>query len=360
MGILPGRQKDPVGLSFEGNLVKYAELEPIGGGRMRVAGWGARSFSVGAEPETVQASEEHEAHAEPVIPLQETDAASSNPLMQPWTMGVLRKLKRKPVYASFADGDVLVKFITLPELTEQEVARMIELRHREYLPLPNAQIVYDFSIVRFTQGGNKKEARAKGTGTGDTELRVMVSGAERGTYLMYREAIAQEGVVLRSLETNQVAITRACNFLLGPEDAGTYAMLYLSETYSIVNFVVDHGLYYSRLLEQGLEVLTPDEAGNRRAERLLRELYRSVDFFSVESRGIPIDTLFLVNGGAEPDAGITRRMQQFLAERLAVEVQTIGEACRESDLLAVPQGASTGTVLLPVGLALRATGEGGA
>ena len=45
MGILPGRQKDPVGLSFEGNLVKYAELEPIGGGRMRVAGWGARSFS---------------------------------------------------------------------------------------------------------------------------------------------------------------------------------------------------------------------------------------------------------------------------------------------------------------------------
>jgi Tfp pilus assembly PilM family ATPase len=334
----------------EGDVIKFAELQPMGGGRHRVGRWGARSF----REVTEAAPQDPGDMTVPVDPLEQI--VPGGPLNQPWTVKALRKLKRYPVFASFADSDVLVKFITLPDLSEQEIAGMVELRHREYLPLPNAQVVYDFSIVRFLA---QLESDSEEAAEDQAEMRVMVTGAERGTYLMYRETIAQEGIILRSLETNQAALTRACNHLLGPESSGTYAALYLSETYSIIIFVVEGGLYYSRLLEQGLVALTPDETGKRRVERLLRELYRSVDFFSVESRGVPIEKLYVINGGANPDSGTSHRIRQFLASRLSVDVQTLQEAMGESDRITLPQGQLVGTLLLPIGLALRAHTEGG-
>ena len=266
-----------VGFSLEGDGVKYAELVAIGGGRYRVGRWGMRGF--GSPPDEVEGAV-LETPIEPPGP--------GGPLLQPWTAGVLRKLRKFPFYASLSDGDVLMKFITLPELTTSEVARMVELRHREYLPMPNKEIVYDFSLTRFVPLAEEGEdAGEEGAGersrVEEAELRVTVAGLERAIYLGYREAMGQEGVLLRSLETNQAAITRGGNFLLGQANPGTYALLYLSDNYSMINFVVDGGLYYSRMLEQGLRTLTPDETGRRRAERLLREIYRSVDKFVAES-----------------------------------------------------------------------------
>jgi Tfp pilus assembly PilM family ATPase len=252
-----------------------------------------------------------------------------------------------------------MKFITLPVLSETEVARMVELRYREYLPMPRADIVYDFSVTRFSY--SQEEADQEGDEAGssvslnpaDDELRVTVMGLEKGAYLGFKEAFASQGVLIRSIETNQCALARGYNFLLGPEHSGTYAALYLNDTYSIVNFVVDHGLYYSRLLEHGLQSLTPDESGKRRVERLLRELYRSVDFFSVESRGIPIEALYIANGGISPDSGVTRRIQRFLGENLSVEVVSLKEVVEMDDRIVLPSGTVAGTLVLPIGLALR-------
>jgi Tfp pilus assembly PilM family ATPase len=338
-----------VGFALEGSSVKYAELVQVGGGRYRVGMWGTRAFS-GPEPAP---------EGEPAAP-PSTPAAPAIPLLQPWTSGILKKLRKYPVYASFADTDVLMKFITLPELTVAEVARMVELRHREYLPMPNKEIVYDFSLARYLSV--EEEQEGVGTppaGREPSELRVMVAGVERGIYLTYRESISQEGVILRGLETNQSAITRGCNFLLGEANPGTYAVLYLGDANSVVNFVLDGGLYYSRTLEHGLQTLTPDEAGRRRAERLLREIYRSVDFFSVESRGIPVDTLFLVNGGLVPDLAVARRIQYFLAERLNVDVRVLHDVVENQDRVAFPPGTVAGTLLVPIGLALRSVAEEG-
>jgi len=347
-----------VGLSIEGNVVKYAEVLHSGG-RFRIGQWGMRWFGGPEDEPAPDAALEDEESGEGTEP-----PSGWGPLMQPWTLGVLRKFKRAPVFASFSDRDVLTKFITLPELTAQEVARMVELRQREYLPMPNADIVYDFSIVRFAmstpaaeQGEDIKDM-FRGPAQ-ESELRVAVAGVERGIYLAYREAIAQEGVILRSLETNQAAITRGTNSILGSDRSLTYAVLYLSDTYSIVNFVVEGGLYYSRVLEQGLQDLSHDEAGRRRADRLLREIYRSVDFFSVESRGVSVETLYLANGGTQPDPGISRRIQYFLSERLATDVMTLQEVAEEKEDFSPPGGLLAGSLLLPLGLGLRAVSEVG-
>jgi Tfp pilus assembly PilM family ATPase len=336
-----------VGFALEGNSVKYAELVQAGGGRYRVGLWGTRAFD-GPEPTT---------EAEPAAPAT-SPTLPAIPLLQPWTTGILKKLRKYPVFASFADSDVLMKFITLPELTVAEVARMVELRHREYLPMPNKEIVYDFSLARYVSVEEEEGAAPPG-GREPAELRVMVAGVERGIYLTYRESISQEGVILRGLETNQSAITRGCNFLLGEANPGTYAVLYLGDAYSTVNFVLDGGLYYSRTLEQGLQTLTPDEAGRRRVERLLREIYRSVDFFSVESRGVPVDTLFIVNGGLVPDLAATRRIQYFMAERLSVDVRVLHDVVEDQDRIILPAGTVAGTLLTPIGLALRSVAEEG-
>jgi len=356
LGILPGKSTGAVGLSVEDNTVKYAELQQASGGRFRIGMWGSRNLTEIEDPSLEEATSEA-----PPLPIQ---AGAGSPLQRPWAIGLLQKLKRYAVFASFADRDILLKFLSLPELNEQEVARMVELRHREYLPMPRADIVYDFSITRFdhphTQSsGNGAEDKVVVDTGGEGELRVMVSGIERGAYLVYRESIADQGLILRSLETNQIAFSRGCNFFLGRDHPGTYAALYLNDTYSMVNFVVSRGLYYSRLLEPGLQNLTPDDAGSRRLDRLLRELYRSVDFFSVESRGVPIETLYIVNGGLAADPGITNRIQKFLSERLSVKVQTLQEVAEENDRIVLPAGTLAGTLILPIGLALRNHGEMG-
>ncbi len=350
-----------VGLSIEGDTLKYAELQSMGGGRWRIGVWGSRRFGTVQEasiPQEDMVPPEIEAEAVETV-------VSGGPLRQPWTLGVMDKLKKYPVYASLADRDVLMKFITLPVLSETEVARMVELRYREYLPMPRAEIVYDFSVTRFSQ--NNVEAYEEDDEAGSSvslnsaedELRVTVMGLEKGAYLGFNEAFTSQGILIRSIETNQCALTRGCNFLLGPEHSGTYAALYLNDTYSMVNFVVDHGLFYSRLLEHGLQSLTPDESGKRRVERLLRELYRSVDFFSVESRGIPIETLYLANGGVSHDTGVTRRIQRFLGESLAVEVVSLNEVVDVDDRIVLPSGTVAGTLVLPIGLALRHSRSGG-
>ncbi|MFC1500500.1 type IV pilus biogenesis protein PilM [Candidatus Zixiibacteriota bacterium] len=353
LGMLPGRSAGAVGLSIEENTVKYAELQQASGGRFRIGMWGSRNLTETEEPLEQDAASE--------VPLMPIKAGAGGPLQQAWTIGLLHKLKRQAVFASFADRDILLKFLSLPELNEQEVARMVELRHREYLPMPRADIVYDFSITRFEQpqshtSGDDAEEQVVDTNN-EGELRVMVSGIERGAYLVYRDSIAEQGLVLRSLETNQTAFTRGCNFFLGRDHPGTYAALYLNDTYSMVNFVVSRGLYYSRLLEPGLQNLTQDDAGSRRLDRLLRELYRSVDFFSVESRGVPIETLYLVNGGLAADPGISHRIQKYLSERLSVNVQSLHEVAEENDRIALPAGTIAGTLILPIGLALRSHGE---
>lgn len=361
-----GRSSGAVGLSIEGDTLKYAELQSMSGGRWRIGVWGSRRFG------TVQeAGMPQEDMVPPEIEAETVETVvSGGPLRQPWTLDVLNKLKKYPVYVSLADRDVLMKFITLPVLSETEVARMVELRYREYLPMPRAEIVYDFSVTRFSNSKEeaiKEEAIEEGDEAGSSvllnlaedELRVTVMGLEKGAYLGFNEAFASQGVLIRSIETNQCALTRGCNFLLGPEHSGTYAALYLNDTYSMVNFVVDHGLYYSRLLEHGLQSLTPDESGKRRVERLLRELYRSVDFFSVESRGIPIETLYLANGGVSPDTGVTRRIQRFLGESLAVEVVSLNEVVEADDRIVLPTGTVAGTLVLPIGLALRHSRSGG-
>lgn len=343
-----------VGLSFEEDTVKYTELKQASGGRYKIGIWGVRRF--GAIEESGP-----DADVRPELELPVEEMLPGGVIVQPWTVGVLNKLKKYPVFTSFADKEVLLKFISLPELSEQEVARMVELRHREYLPMQRAEIVYDFAITRFRSLQTSEEEGGEGEGAAtveipaESELRVMVTGIERGSYLAYIEAISSGGVILRSIEINQCALTRGCNFFLAPTGSLTYAVLYLNDLYSIINFVVEGGLYYSRLLEPGLQSLTPDEAGGRRIERLLRELYRSVDFFSVESKGIPVETLYVANGGAVPDPAISFRIQNFLAERMAVDVKILHEVAEEHETLALPSGTLAGTLVLPIGLALRSS-----
>ena len=66
-----------------------------------------------------------------------------------------------------------------------------------------------------------------------------------------------------------------------------------------------------------------------------------------------------MNGGLAADPGITNRIQGFLSERLSVKVQILHEVAEENDRVALPAGTLAGTLVLPVGLALRSYGEMG-
>jgi len=64
-----------------------------------------------------------------------------------------------------------------------------------------------------------------------------------------------------------------------------------------------------------------------------------------------------VNGGLAADAGISHRIKSFLADRLSVEVLLLHEVAEENDQIALPAGTLAGTLVLPIGLALRNFGE---
>jgi len=79
----------------------------------------------------------------------------------------------------------------------------------------------------------------------------------------------------------------------------------------------------------------------------------------VESRGEPVDTLFIVNGGLVPDLAATRRIQYFMAERLSVDVQVLHDVVEDQERVIFPAGTVAGTLLTPIGLALRSVAEEG-
>ncbi|MDO8495177.1 MAG: type IV pilus assembly protein PilM [bacterium] len=112
-------------------------------------------------------------------------------------------IKSKNVIASIPSFSTFATVITLPYLSEKELAKTIPFEAKKYIPIPLDEVVLDWSITSIV---NSTEANA---GRTPPNVEVFLAAVPRGEVERYRKIMAESGLNLVSLELENIALIRS-------------------------------------------------------------------------------------------------------------------------------------------------------
>jgi type IV pilus assembly protein PilM len=122
----------------------------------------------------------------------------------------LAKISSVEVVASIPSFSTFATVITMPFLSEQDIAKTIPYEARKYIPLPLSEVVLDWSIVNVTPPDKqpilpeKKEGRGK-----QASVEVYIAAVSKDETVRYQNIMKQAGLSLRALELENSALIRA-------------------------------------------------------------------------------------------------------------------------------------------------------
>ncbi len=346
------RTRPVVGLDIGSSAVKAVELKPAGKG-FRVVAYGS----------------------EPVPPDSIVDGAIIDAAAVAETIRRLfdtRGIKTREVVASLSGNAVIVKKITLPVMTEQELAESIYWEAEQYIPFDIQDVNLDYQILT-TDGGTK--------GTMD----VLLVAAKREKIADYTGVIAQAGRSPVIVDVDAFALQNVYEVNYGTEPDRVVVLLNAGASAININIVAGAHSVFTRDISMGGNAYTealqkelnlPFEAAEQlkkggfvegvsfeearpilRAvtENLLLEIQKTFDFFKATAASDRIDNI-MVSGGASRVEGFT----ELLAERFEAPIELLNPFRRigfdPKKLKADPAEAGP-TAAVAVGLALRRVGE---
>ncbi len=273
---------------------------------------------------------------------------------------------------------ILMRYLTLPAMSEAELRYAVRFEASQYLPIPEDQLVYDFAAVPGAGG------------VPENQMAVFLAGSRRSFVQSYTNTLARAGLRTQAAELDCLALGRTLETLglIPPNSPEPFALLDVGEGGTRIS-IFRYGVpMFTRTLPQGLsglrqsalEVLQSSwdeaEAGLRSggfglesplwstAERWLRAMaeavQRSIEFFLIQHRSLRIRHVYACGGGALLP-GFAQALHSELAEGMGHgEVGGEAPAVRVVDLggLALAPGAreaaGLGAILAAaVGSALR-------
>ena len=349
------RAKSVVGLDIGSSAVKAVELKPSGKG-YRVTAFGSESVP----PDSI---------VDGAI----IDGAAVADAIRRLFDG--RKIKVKEVAASLSGNAVIVKKITLPVMTEAELAESIFWEAEQYIPFDVQDVNLDYQVLDAGQPG-----AAKGT------MDVLLVAAKKEKIADYTGVIAQAGRQPVIVDVDAFALQNAYEVNYGIE-AGLVVVL-LNAGASAVNINIINGdqSVFTRdisiggnaytealqkelslpfesadLLKQGGEV---DGVGYEDARPVLRavtenvmlEIQKTFDFFKATAASDRIDRI-MVSGGASRAEGFN----ELLTERFEAAIEAFDPFRKitfDPKKFGVSDPADVApTAAVAVGLALRRVGD---
>jgi type IV pilus assembly protein PilM len=266
-----GRSRSLVGLDIGSSSVKAIELKPSGKG-YRVAA----------------------IRAEPVPPDSIVDGAiiDSNAVAEAIRRVFAGKqFKTREVAASLAGNSVIVKKITLPLMSEQELAESIYWEAEQYIPFDIQDVHLDYQIV---DAGN---ASSQGT------MEVLLVAAKKDKIADYTSVITQAGRTPVVVDVDAFALQNAyeANYGLAP----SAVVVLLNAGASAVNI---------NILSGSQSVFTRDVSvgGNAYTEAVQKELSLSFEAAEQLKRGL------MVEGASYEDA---RPVVKAMTDNVLLEVE---------------------------------------
>jgi type IV pilus assembly protein PilM len=348
------KAKSLVGLDIGSSAVKAVELKPAGKG-YKVSAFGS----------------------EPVPPDSIVDGAIIDGGAVAEAIRRLfaaRSIKTKDVAASLSGNAVIVKKITLPQMTESELAESIYWEAEQYIPFDIQDVNLDYQIL--DKGGEP------GKGTMD----VLLVAAKKEKIADYTGVIAQAGRAAVVVDVDAFALQNAYEVNYGIEPGAVVVLLNAGASATNINILNGDQSVFTRdisiggnaytealqkelnlpfdladQLKRGIPVdgVTFDDARpvlRAVSENVMLEIQKTFDFFKATTASDRIDRIML-SGGASRAEGFT----EMLTERFAAPVEgldpfkRVGLDVKKLQVASPAEVAPTAAVA--VGLALRRVGD---
>jgi type IV pilus assembly protein PilM len=350
-----GKAKSAVGLDIGSSAVKAVELKSVGKGYKVIA------FAI-----------------EPVPPDSIVDGAIIDGAA---VADAIRRLfenkafKSKEVAASLSGNAVIVKKISLPVMTEAELAESIQWEAEQYIPFDIQDVNLDYQILDAGTG-------ADSTGTMD----VLLVAAKKEKISDYTGVISQAGRIPVVVDVDAFALQNAYEVNYGLEPEAVIVLLNAGASAININILTGNQSLFTRDISIGGNAYTeavqkelnlPFESAEQlkkglpvegstfeevipvlhtMTESILVEIQKTFDFFKATASSDRIDKIVL-SGGASRVEGFAAALQERFGT--AVEMfdpfKTIGF---EPARLGITDPESVvPSVAVAVGLALRRAGD---
>jgi type IV pilus assembly protein PilM len=286
-----------------------------------------------------------------------------------------RGIKTKDVAASLSGNAVIVKKITLPVMTEAELAESIYWEAEQYIPFDIQDVNLDYQILD-----------AGDASAGKSTMDVLLVAAKKEKIADYTGVIAQAGRTAVVVDVDAFALQNAYEANYGIEPGAVVVLLNAGASATNINILQGDQSVFTRDISIGGNAYTealqkelnlPFEQADQLkrgvivdgasfddarpvlravSENVMLEIQKTFDFFKATASSDRIDRI-VVSGGASRAEGFT----EMLADRFEAPVQPFDpfkNVTFDTKKFNVDSAAAVGpTVAVAVGLALRRAGD---
>ena len=346
------RAKSLVGLDIGSSTVKAVELKP--------AGRGYRVGAYGSEP----------LPPDSIVDGAIIDGAAVADAIRRLFDG--RGIRTKDVAASLSGNAVIVKKITLPVMTEAELAESIYWEAEQYIPFDIQDVNLDYQVV-------------DGTDAARTTMDVLLVAAKKEKIADYTGVIAQAGRTAVVVDVDAFALQNAFEANYGINPGSVVVLLNAGASATNINILNGDQSVFTRDVSIGgnaytealqRELSLPYEGADQLkrglpvdgisfedarpvlravSENVMLEIQKTFDFFKATAASDRIDRI-IVSGGASRAEGFT----EMLAERFEAPVELFDPFKRitfDQRKLGADAAEIAPIAAVAVGLALRRVGD---
>jgi type IV pilus assembly protein PilM len=266
-----GKQKSLVGLDIGSSAVKAIEVKSAG------RGWRVNAIGV-----------------EPVPPDSIVDGAIIDGGAVADAVRRLfenKQFKAKDVVASLSGNSVIVKKITLPTMTEQELGESIYWEAEQYIPFDIQDVNLDYEIL------------ASGGGAGQGNMEVLLVAAKKDKIADYTNVIAQAGKTPVIVDVDAFALQNAYEVNYGFDGSAVVALLNAGASAININILAGGQSVFTRDVSMG---------GNAFTEAVQKEL------------GLPFETAEQIKRGRNVDGAAfedARPVLKAMTDNVLLEVE---------------------------------------
>jgi len=280
--------------------------------------------------------------------------------------------KTREVAASLS-GNVFVKKISLPQMTDAELAESIKWEAEQYIPFEIQDVNLDYEVVRGTEGA------ARGS------MDVLLVAAKKEKIADYTGVITQAGRVPVVVDVDAFAMQNAFEANYDPDASAITALMNMGASTININIVSGLASIFTRdvsiggnayteavqrefnlTYERAEQIKRGGSGGDVRADEVdavlravsdnvLLEIQKTFDFYRSVAASDRLDRVMLSGGAA--------RVHGFagaLADRFGLEVEPLDPFRRivfDASKFGVEADEAAATAVVAVGLALRRAGD---
>ena len=282
--------------------------------------------------------------------------------------------KTKEVAASLSGNAVIVKKISLPVMTEGELAESIYWEAEQHIPFDIQDVNLDYQILDAGTGADSKDT-----------MDVLLVAAKREKISDYTNVISQAGRVPVIVDVDAFALQNAYERNYGPSAGEIVVLLNAGASVININIVSGAQSLFTRDISIGGNAYTEavqkelnlpfDSAEQAKkghpmdgvtfkdvrpmlqamTENVLLEIQKTFDFFKATASSDRIDRILLSGGASSVDG-----FAQALEHRFGASVESFDPFRRtafDAAKLGVTDEQLVPTVAVAVGLALRRAGD---